>query len=109
MTMDQSETHQQHRRQIEELSDRYGHYIGALHTHRLKVVTVPGDGNCLFRAVAHQVYGDHELHDLVRQRCLDFMEADAGFFSQFVEGLSLPFVTHSLSMPTTPDPPLTST
>ena len=66
-TMDQSEAHQQqqHRRQIEELSDRYGHYIGALHTHHLKVVPVPGDGNCLFRAVAHQVYGDHELHDLV--------------------------------------------
>ena len=66
MTIDQSDAHQQqHRRQIEELSDRYGHYIGALHTHHLKVVPVPGDGNCLFRAVAHQVYGDHELHDLV--------------------------------------------
>ena len=75
-----------HHRQIEELSDRYSHYIGALNAQHLKIVTVPGDGNCLFRSVAHQVYGENELHDLVRQRCLDYMEADAGFFSQFVEG-----------------------
>lgn len=31
------------------------------------------DGNCLFRAVADQVYGDPEAHDLVRQMCMDYM------------------------------------
>lgn len=31
------------------------------------------DGNCLFRAVADQVYGDSEAHDLVRQMCIDYM------------------------------------
>lgn len=31
------------------------------------------DGNCLFRAVADQVYGDSELYDLVRQMCIDYM------------------------------------
>lgn len=78
----------EHRRQISEVSDRYNQYIEALQAQPvpLKVVSVPGDGNCLFRSVAHQVYGDYELHNLVRQRCMDYMEADAGFYSQFVEG-----------------------
>jgi hypothetical protein len=31
------------------------------------------DGNCLFRAVADQVYGDSELYDLVRQMSVDYM------------------------------------
>ncbi|KAK7287491.1 hypothetical protein RIF29_00771 [Crotalaria pallida] len=32
-----------------------------------------GDENCLFRAVADQVYGDSELYDLVRQKCINYM------------------------------------
>ncbi|KAJ1422193.1 hypothetical protein B484DRAFT_308075, partial [Ochromonadaceae sp. CCMP2298] len=52
----------------------------------LRVVPVSGDGNCLFRAVAHQVYGDEELHGMVRAKCVDYMECAAAFFSQFVEG-----------------------
>ena len=31
------------------------------------------DGNCLFRAVADQVYGDSETYDLIRQMCIDYM------------------------------------
>ncbi|KAJ4871116.1 OTU-like cysteine protease family protein [Raphanus sativus] len=31
------------------------------------------DGNCLFRAVADQVYGDSESYDLTRQMCMDYM------------------------------------
>lgn len=42
------------------------------------------DGNCLFRAVADQVYGDSELHDLVRQMCIDYMEQERDHFSQFM-------------------------
>lgn len=34
------------------------------------------DGNCLFHAVADQVYGDSELYDLVRQMCIDYMVRD---------------------------------
>uniref|UniRef100_M8C072 ubiquitinyl hydrolase 1 n=1 Tax=Aegilops tauschii TaxID=37682 RepID=M8C072_AEGTA len=32
------------------------------------------DGNCLFRAVADQVYGDPETYDMARQMCVDYME-----------------------------------
>lgn len=31
------------------------------------------DGACLFRAVADQVYGDQEMHELVRKLCCDYM------------------------------------
>lgn len=39
----------------------------------LEVKRMLEDGNCLFRAVADQVYGDSELYDLVRQMCIDYM------------------------------------
>jgi len=35
---------------------------GALEMQSLRVVQVDGDGNCLFRAVAHQIYGKLVLH-----------------------------------------------
>ena len=31
------------------------------------------DGACLFRAVADQIYGDQEMHGVVRQLVMDYM------------------------------------
>lgn len=31
------------------------------------------DGNCLFRAVSDRVYGDAEMHDVVRRLCMDYV------------------------------------
>eukprot|EP00249_Psilotum_nudum_P023846 c29003_g1_i5 orf=563-2716(+) len=42
------------------------------------------DGNCLFRAIADQVYGDAEMHKESRQMCIDYMEKETEHFSQFV-------------------------
>eukprot|EP00731_Ephydatia_muelleri_P036625 Em0293g2a len=42
------------------------------------------DGACLFRAVADQVYGDQEMHSVVRNHCLDYMMKNADYFSQFI-------------------------
>lgn len=39
----------------------------------MELVEQEGDGNCLFRAVSLQIYGDSDLHMDVRKRCLDFM------------------------------------
>ncbi|KAK4409095.1 OVARIAN TUMOR DOMAIN-containing deubiquitinating enzyme 6 [Sesamum angolense] len=50
----------------------------------LEVRKMLEDGNCLFRAVADQVYGDSELYDLVRQMCIDYMERERDHFSQFI-------------------------
>ncbi|CBN78161.1 conserved unknown protein [Ectocarpus siliculosus] len=77
---------QQHVRQIAQLSSRYEHYRRALGSRGLRVVPVEGDGNCLFRSVSHQVYGDDNHHRLVRARCMDYMESEAHFFEPYVEG-----------------------
>jgi len=50
----------------------------------LEIVIMPPDGNCLFHAVADQIYGDHEYHDVVRNLCLDYMEKERNHFSQFI-------------------------
>eukprot|EP01097_Dermamoeba_algensis_P008212 TRINITY_DN537_c0_g1_i3.p1 TRINITY_DN537_c0_g1~~TRINITY_DN537_c0_g1_i3.p1 ORF type:complete len:198 (+),score=35.93 TRINITY_DN537_c0_g1_i3:367-960(+) len=42
------------------------------------------DGNCLFRSVADQVYGDQEMHETVRRMCMDYMDKERDHFSQFV-------------------------
>ena len=42
------------------------------------------DGACLFRAVADQVYGEEEMHQVVRTQCLNYLEKNSVYFSQFV-------------------------
>ncbi|KAL7458356.1 hypothetical protein ACHAWC_009940 [Mediolabrus comicus] len=48
------------------------------------MVEMDGDGNCLFRAISLQVYGDQGMHAEVRKNCLDFMERDVSHFQDFV-------------------------
>jgi OTU domain-containing protein 5 len=50
----------------------------------LQVVRMDGDGNCLFRAVAHQIYGDAEAHLLVREKCMAYILAGADYFKAFI-------------------------
>ncbi|XP_053435066.1 OTU domain-containing protein 5-like [Nycticebus coucang] len=42
------------------------------------------DGACLFRAVADQVYGDQEMHEVVRKHCMDYLMKNADYFSNYV-------------------------
>ena len=56
----------------------------ALKARGLEIAEQEGDGNCLFRAVSLQVYGDPSMHGEVRERCLDFMERDPEHFAPFV-------------------------
>jgi len=53
---------------------------------RLEIREQDGDGNCLFRAISLQVYGDPSMHGDVRKQCMDHMERDQEHFSQFVTG-----------------------
>jgi hypothetical protein len=61
-------------------------YIQALKRKGLEVVEQDGDGNCLFRAVSLQVYGDASMHGEVRARCMDFMAVNEEHFGEFVTG-----------------------
>ena len=50
----------------------------------LRIRRMAEDGNCLFRAVSDRVYGDAEMHDVVRRLCLDHIEKERDHFSQYV-------------------------
>jgi hypothetical protein len=68
------------------------HYQDALKKKELELVEQEGDGNCLFRAVSLQVYGDPSNHAEVRKRCMDFMAKNEEHFAQFIPGE--PFQTY---------------
>ena len=42
------------------------------------------DGNCLFRAISDQIYGDPGMHQEVRKLCMDYLWTEREHFSQFV-------------------------
>lgn len=47
----------------------------------MRIKEMEGDGNCLFRAVSDQVYnGNQEHHEMIRQACMDYIEAEKEFF-----------------------------
>ncbi len=63
---------------------RFIHLLRTQHKPSLDIVPMDGDGNCLFRAISLQVYGDATMHMDVRRDCLDYMERDAEHFHDFV-------------------------
>mmetsp|Transcript_25276 Transcript_25276/g.38861 ORF Transcript_25276/g.38861 Transcript_25276/m.38861 type:complete len:586 (-) Transcript_25276:400-2157(-) len=67
-------------------SDEAAFFELALKKRGLEIVEQAGDGNCLFRAVSLQVYGDSSMHEEVRSKCMDFMAKDEAHFSHFVTG-----------------------
>ena len=48
-----------------------------------RINPIERDGNCLFGAVADQVYCDPNLHAHVRKLCADYMEEEEKYFSEF--------------------------
>ncbi|XP_065314191.1 uncharacterized protein LOC135923397 isoform X2 [Gordionus sp. m RMFG-2023] len=49
-----------------------------------KIKKMSEDGACLFRAVADQVYGDQEMHGIIRKHCMDYMLKNGDYYSQFI-------------------------
>ncbi|KAJ0411189.1 hypothetical protein ATCC90586_008905 [Pythium insidiosum] len=73
-------------RVIEAQNPRFQHYRQALAAQGLSIFSVEGDGNCLFRSVSHQIYGDDRHHGLVRRLCMDYMESEKEYFEPYVVG-----------------------
>lgn len=44
------------------------------------------DGACLFRAISQQIYGDEEMHDVIRQQTMDYVVSF--LFQLFEKGFS---------------------
>lgn len=50
------------------------------------IYEVKSDGNCLYRALSHQIYGDEENFHIVKDAILDYIELEKDFFSGFITG-----------------------
>ena len=51
---------------------------------KYRIIPIKRDGNCLFRAVADQVYCDPNLHDKVKNFCANYMQEEEKYFSEFI-------------------------
>ena len=52
----------------------------------LRIIKIAADGNCLFRAVAHQLYVDVTRHIDLRKECCEYMLVHRTHFCNFVDG-----------------------
>ncbi|CAM9456401.1 unnamed protein product [Chrysoparadoxa australica] len=73
-----------HKRQIAIASSKYQQYVDSLRRHGLAISRVEGDGNCLFRSISHQIYGTDAHHELVRSKCMDYMESEVSHQSSVI-------------------------
>ncbi|CAI5741146.1 unnamed protein product [Peronospora destructor] len=84
-----------HRRVIQAQNPRFTHYRDSLlSTLGLRIYDIEGDGNCLFRSVSHQIYGDDSHHSLVRAACMDYMESEKEYFEPYVVGNMAAFMRY---------------
>ena len=63
----------------------------------LRTVEVEGDGNCFFRVIAHQMYGDSSLHQVVRARAVEQVVNNIQMFIGFIEKKKIDDFVDSLS------------
>jgi OTU domain-containing protein 5 len=50
----------------------------------LMIKEMEEDGACLFRAISYQLYGDQEMHDIIRQQTCDYIYQNREYFAQFI-------------------------
>ncbi|CAB3409175.1 unnamed protein product [Caenorhabditis bovis] len=50
----------------------------------LTIKEMVGDGACMFRAIAEQIYGDQEMHGQIRKLCMDYMAKNRDYFGDFI-------------------------
>ncbi|KUJ16522.1 OTU-domain-containing protein [Mollisia scopiformis] len=50
----------------------------------LKTTSIRGDGNCLFRALSEQIYGDQTRNSEIRAKVVQYMKANPGDFKPFI-------------------------
>lgn len=60
-----------------------------------KIHRIEGDGNCVFRAISHQLYGTEDHHFLLRQVTMDYLILNREEFENFVSSGNLNYhVSH---------------
>ena len=64
----------------------------------LKLVDVKADGNCLFRALSEQLYGEEQHHDTLREYVCNVVSDNVDHFSDFLDCKTDDFL-HDLACP----------
>ena len=65
-----------------------------LYTQSRKCRSVLGDGNCLFRAVSHQLYGSEDQHLQIRHSLCNFIEQNQSKYEPYWIDLTTSFSSH---------------
>mmetsp|Transcript_1526 Transcript_1526/g.1480 ORF Transcript_1526/g.1480 Transcript_1526/m.1480 type:complete len:310 (+) Transcript_1526:1-930(+) len=50
----------------------------------LRIISIGADGNCMFRALSHQVYGTEDHFKYIRRRTMDYCQKEKLYFKDFV-------------------------
>ena len=64
-------------------------FINSLNELGFIITDIEKDGNCLFRAVSHQLYGNQNAHMIIRQKCCEYIQKEREFFSNYAFDESL--------------------
>ena len=67
-------------------SQLFSNLLKQLRERNLKLVNVRGDGNCFFRAIAHQMYGGESQHQKVREEAVQEVIKNSNRHRNFVAG-----------------------
>uniref|UniRef100_A0A0K8TMR7 ubiquitinyl hydrolase 1 n=1 Tax=Tabanus bromius TaxID=304241 RepID=A0A0K8TMR7_TABBR len=68
----------------DEWKSRDEQFITAMSERGFIVQDIVEDGACLFRAVSLQIYGDQEMHEVIRQQTMDYIYQNREYFAHFV-------------------------
>lgn len=61
-------------------------FLYNIEKNKYEIKKIKNDGNCMFRAVSDQVYGKDEYHQIIREKCVEYILLDKEYFSQFIDG-----------------------
>jgi hypothetical protein len=77
---------EENERDEEEIARREQEFLEKLEGTGLHVFAIEGDGNCLFRAVSHQLYLHQDMHEELRACCVEHLTRHRKRFEVFCEG-----------------------
>ncbi|XP_017133862.1 OTU domain-containing protein 5-B isoform X2 [Drosophila elegans] len=69
---------------VEEWQRRDMEFAKCMEQRGYELKPVEEDGACLFRSISLQIYGDEEMHDVIRQHTMDYINGNREYFGQFV-------------------------
>jgi len=53
---------------------------------QMKIVDIKEDGNCLYRSISHQIYGNEDYYKIIKKFCMEYLDIEKEFFGQFING-----------------------